>query len=122
MDAAKKTAATLLYVEDDDSIRDLVNLMVGRRFPELTILTAKDGRSGLELYKAFASKNPGSPLAAAEMGDAHFAAGLMFQRLGQESLVILGSMTAPVLSDLKKRCIKTNSCEVAAAASNSGRR
>ncbi len=51
MDAAEKTAATLLYVEDDDSIRDLVNLMVSRRFPELTILTANDGRNGLELYK-----------------------------------------------------------------------
>ncbi|HLO27409.1 MAG TPA: diguanylate cyclase, partial [Geobacteraceae bacterium] len=52
MDIAAKetTAATLLYVEDDDATRDCVTIMIRRKFPELTLLLAENGRKGLDLF------------------------------------------------------------------------
>jgi diguanylate cyclase (GGDEF)-like protein len=43
---------TLLYVEDDQSTRDVVTLVITRKFPELTLLQAENGRKGLDLFTA----------------------------------------------------------------------
>ena len=42
---------TLLIVEDDKTARDVIARMVGLKFPGCTILTADNGKMGLELYK-----------------------------------------------------------------------
>ena len=48
--AEQTLVATLLYVEDDDSTREATTLFLTRRFPELDILVAENGRRGLELF------------------------------------------------------------------------
>jgi diguanylate cyclase (GGDEF)-like protein len=47
-----KEKTTVLYVEDDSSIRDLVTFVLGQKFPELTLLAAENGQEGLALYEA----------------------------------------------------------------------
>jgi diguanylate cyclase (GGDEF)-like protein len=47
-----KENTTVLYVEDDRIIRDLVTRVLRQKFPELTLLTAENGQAGLELYSA----------------------------------------------------------------------
>lgn len=47
-----KEKTTVLYVEDDSSIRDLVTFVLGQKFPELTLLAAANGQEGLALYEA----------------------------------------------------------------------
>lgn len=42
---------TLLYVEDDHSIRELVTFVLQQKFPELSLLLAENGRQGLTLYE-----------------------------------------------------------------------
>jgi len=42
---------TLLYVEDDHAIRDLVTFVLRQKFPGLTLLLAENGRQGLTLYE-----------------------------------------------------------------------
>jgi len=48
----EKTEITLLYVEDDAQTRDVITLMISRKFPELTLLLAENGREGLDLFRA----------------------------------------------------------------------
>ena len=48
----KKTEVTLLYVEDDAPTRAVITLMISRKFPQLTLLLAENGRVGLDLFIA----------------------------------------------------------------------
>jgi len=52
MDATNdnKIAGTLLYVEDDLDIQKLVIHMLAKKFPQLTLLHAENGKKGLELF------------------------------------------------------------------------
>lgn len=43
-------AETLLYVEDDKVTREVVTLMIQRKFPDVTLLLAENGRTGLEIF------------------------------------------------------------------------
>jgi diguanylate cyclase (GGDEF)-like protein len=45
-----KASASVLYVEDDKTTRDCVTIMLKRKFPQLTLFLAENGRTGLELY------------------------------------------------------------------------
>lgn len=49
----EKTEVTLLYVEDDAPTRDVITLMISRKFPQLTLLMAENGRMGLDLFNAY---------------------------------------------------------------------
>ncbi len=53
MDSAAGTAAgpIILYAEDDEATRRVVTLMIGKRFPEATLILAQNGQEGLELFK-----------------------------------------------------------------------
>ena len=42
---------SLLLVEDDDSARELLTNILSKKFPDVAIYTAVNGRSGLELFK-----------------------------------------------------------------------
>jgi len=44
-------AISVLIVEDDQEARMMLRRMVERRFPQLTIHLAEDGRAGLRLFK-----------------------------------------------------------------------
>jgi diguanylate cyclase (GGDEF)-like protein len=47
-----KTEVKLLYVEDDIPTRDMITFMISKKFPQLTLLLAENGRVGLDLYIA----------------------------------------------------------------------
>lgn len=49
-DNEEKDKTTVLYVEDDRSIRDLVTLVLRQKFPKLSLLLAENGQEGLALY------------------------------------------------------------------------
>lgn len=42
---------SILYVEDDPTIRESLSSLIGLRFPSLKVLTAENGQAGLKLYK-----------------------------------------------------------------------
>ena len=42
---------SLLFVEDDKMICQVIGRMIARRFPDATVYTAENGRIGLELFK-----------------------------------------------------------------------
>ncbi len=44
-------ALSLLVVDDDKMARDVLNLMITRKFPHSSIYFAEDGKTGLELFK-----------------------------------------------------------------------
>lgn len=46
----EKPAATLLYVEDDHLTQELVIRILRRRFPQINIVMAGNGKDGFELY------------------------------------------------------------------------
>ncbi len=46
-----KPALSLLVVDDDKMARDVLNLMIARKFPRSSIYFAEDGKTGLELFK-----------------------------------------------------------------------
>ncbi|WP_243369679.1 EAL domain-containing protein [Geotalea sp. SG265] len=48
---AKAPAPTLLFVEDDGATRELISLVIARRFPGMNLFTAVNGAKGLELYR-----------------------------------------------------------------------
>ena len=48
--ANAETGATLLYVEDDHQTQKMVTLMISRKFPNLTLILAGNGREGLDLF------------------------------------------------------------------------
>jgi diguanylate cyclase (GGDEF)-like protein len=41
---------SLLYVEDDESTREMITLILNQKFPQLTVYLADNGRNGLELF------------------------------------------------------------------------
>jgi YesN/AraC family two-component response regulator len=45
---------SLLVVEDDRTVRTLLGMIIARKFPDVVIHMAEDGRAGLELYKEHA--------------------------------------------------------------------
>jgi diguanylate cyclase (GGDEF)-like protein len=49
----EKTATTLLYVEDDEPTRNYVTIVLKRKFPQLTLIVAENGRKGLDLFTAW---------------------------------------------------------------------
>lgn len=42
---------SLLFVEDDNTICEVIGRMIARQFPDVTVYTAENGRIGLELFK-----------------------------------------------------------------------
>jgi YesN/AraC family two-component response regulator len=42
---------SLLYVEDEPVVRDLIQKVIARKFPAMKIHSAEDGKAGLELFK-----------------------------------------------------------------------
>jgi YesN/AraC family two-component response regulator len=42
---------TLLIAEDNKDVREIAGLMIARRFPQITIHYAENGRAGVELFK-----------------------------------------------------------------------
>lgn len=44
---------SLLYVEDDATARDIACQMISRSFPELIVLSAENGKAGLDIYEKF---------------------------------------------------------------------
>gem|GEM_PF-1275654 len=51
---AEEKGITLLYVEDEAITRETVLTLLGRRFPELTLLSACNGAQGLTLFEELA--------------------------------------------------------------------
>jgi len=49
--AIAEAAVTVLYVEDDPETREIVKMMISRKFPDIELLTAEDGKAGLELFE-----------------------------------------------------------------------
>ena len=49
---AGETEATILYAEDDLTTRQMVTLIINRRFPRVNVILADNGKQGLELYSA----------------------------------------------------------------------
>ena len=45
-------SATLLYVEDDQTTRELVTLVIRRKFPQVNLLLAENGQIGLDIFNA----------------------------------------------------------------------
>ena len=45
------TESSLLYVEDEADVRELVSGMLMKNYPGLRLYVAGDGRSGLELFR-----------------------------------------------------------------------
>jgi diguanylate cyclase (GGDEF)-like protein/PAS domain S-box-containing protein len=54
--AATTAAPSILYVEDEETISRLVTLVIGREFPDATLLLAQNGREGLELFRTHRPK------------------------------------------------------------------
>jgi PAS domain S-box-containing protein len=50
-DESGKMESSLLYVEDEEDVRELVSSMLTKKYPELQLLVAGDGRSGLDMYR-----------------------------------------------------------------------
>ncbi|HTP66360.1 MAG TPA: EAL domain-containing protein [Geobacteraceae bacterium] len=49
---AKDTCkATILYVEDDGETRRLITLLVSGKFPDISVISAENGRTGLEYFR-----------------------------------------------------------------------
>jgi diguanylate cyclase (GGDEF)-like protein len=46
----EKNTIALLYVEDSQAIRELVALLITRRFPQLKLILAKNGQEGFDFY------------------------------------------------------------------------
>lgn len=46
----------ILLVEDDTPTRDLLRNIIARRFPDCTVFTAENGKSGLESFKKHAPR------------------------------------------------------------------
>jgi YesN/AraC family two-component response regulator len=44
-------AISILAVEDDKVTREVLNLMIPRKFPDVTIYTTENGRTAVELFK-----------------------------------------------------------------------
>ena len=44
-------AISILAVEDDKVTREVLNLMIPRKFPDVTIYTSENGRTAVELFK-----------------------------------------------------------------------
>jgi diguanylate cyclase (GGDEF)-like protein/PAS domain S-box-containing protein len=49
---SKLPAVTLLFVEDDGVTREMLSLVITRKFPEVQLITAVNGEEGLELYRS----------------------------------------------------------------------
>ncbi|UFS69606.1 PAS domain S-box protein [Geomonas sp. RF6] len=47
---AKEAPLKLLYVEDEPITREVVCTLVGRKFPQLVVVTAENGKAGMELF------------------------------------------------------------------------
>ena len=60
----EKSATTLLYVEDDSLTQELVVRILGRKFPQFSLLLAQNGQEGLDL---FAKYDPGIVLTDVRM-------------------------------------------------------
>jgi diguanylate cyclase (GGDEF)-like protein len=48
--AEEKNKITLLYVEDSQAIRELVALLIARRFPQVKLVLAENGQEGFDCY------------------------------------------------------------------------
>jgi diguanylate cyclase (GGDEF)-like protein len=48
--ADEKNTVTLLYVEDSQAIRELVALLITRKFPQLKLVLAENGKEGFDCY------------------------------------------------------------------------
>jgi len=46
----QENSISILYVEDDATTRDMVSIMIRRKFPHLSLILAGNGREGLDLY------------------------------------------------------------------------
>ena len=44
---------SILAVEDDKTIRDLLRIMINRKFPDTPLYFAENGNRGIELFKAY---------------------------------------------------------------------
>ena len=50
MRAEERTTPILLYVDDDEAIRQYISVVLRSKFPQLIIIMAENGRKGLELF------------------------------------------------------------------------
>ncbi|HEY6008859.1 MAG TPA: EAL domain-containing protein [Geobacteraceae bacterium] len=50
--ANEASTATIMYAEDDQATRDMVALMIQKKFPDVTLILADDGQRGLDLFNA----------------------------------------------------------------------
>src|SRR5690242_12765743 len=64
---------SLLLVEDDDTSRKTLATMLSRKFPEVTVYTAANGRDGLELFKTHTPQIVVTDINMPEMGGAQMA-------------------------------------------------
>ncbi|GFO69610.1 hypothetical protein GMLC_31890 [Geomonas limicola] len=53
METSEKRSVCFLVVEDDPETRTTISNVVARRFPEVTVRVAENGKVGLELCKEF---------------------------------------------------------------------
>jgi YesN/AraC family two-component response regulator len=57
---------SILVVEDDKVTREVIDLMIPKKFPNVTIYTSANGRTGVELFKKHA---PGIVITDIQMPD-----------------------------------------------------
>ena len=43
--------STILYVEDDESTREIITLLVSKKIPDATLIVAEDGQAGLDAFR-----------------------------------------------------------------------
>ena len=44
---------SILAVEDDEAVRDMLGVMINRKFPDNPLYFAENGKIGIELFKAY---------------------------------------------------------------------
>jgi two-component system cell cycle response regulator len=49
----KRHEISILAVEDDETIRTLLEAIIKRKFPEIPLYVAENGKRGIELFKAY---------------------------------------------------------------------
>ena len=80
----------ILMVEDDEAIRKMLGIFINRKFPDMPIHFAENGKRGIELFEAYAPAIVITDLVMPEMDGAEMASTIKTMKSDVKLIVVTG--------------------------------
>lgn len=98
----ERQGISILAVEDDKTTREMLGAIINRKFPDIPVYYAENGKRGLEVFKAYTPEIVITDIIMPEMDGVEMSKTIKMMKSDLKLIVITGYLTQSYLDQFSK--------------------